>query len=70
MFEHVLIEPDADLLFRLGDNEVCRSEPIGIDNRCRIRIIANVGLNFLCCFRIEARPVSSTALHPAAPLLR
>jgi hypothetical protein len=68
MFEHLSIQPDADLFLRLRHDKFCRGKPVGINNRCRIRVITSVGFDFICGLRVKARPVSSAAPQPAALL--
>jgi hypothetical protein len=41
VFQHVAVEPNADLLFRLRHDERRRGKPILIDERRRVGIVAN-----------------------------
>jgi len=70
MFKHLSIEPNTDLFLRLRRDKVCRGEPIGINERRRIRVVPNIKLDFLWTFRVKAGPVSPAAPHLSAGLLR
>lgn len=69
MFEHIAIQPDADLLLRPRHDESCRGEPVVIHDRRRIRIVAYRRLDFLIRYCVEPRPVNAPAARRSCRFL-